>query len=254
MINKIKYSSLKFIIYFLVGASLHACNTVVNKEVVSQDTYLKDICVDLVEVWPNNKTINLVFHGHSVPTGFFETPQVNTLKAYPFKVLVGLKKKFPNAVINIITTSKGGENSEEGAKRFSNEVLNHHPDVLFIDYALNDMGIGLEKANAAWQEMVSKALRENIKVILLTPTPDQNINILEPDNELEKHQKQIIRIAKENGVGLIDSYNVFKKKVVNGDSLAAYMSYINHPNENGHELVADEILKYFNCNQAGLTP
>jgi hypothetical protein len=38
-----------------------------------------------------NRTINIVFHGHSVPSGYFKTPQVNTLSSYPHIFLKKLK-------------------------------------------------------------------------------------------------------------------------------------------------------------------
>jgi acyl-CoA thioesterase-1 len=149
-------------------------------------SYLNDLKTEMRKEWPKNKTINLVFHGHSVPAGYFKTPVVNTLEAYPYQVLRALKAEYPFAVINIINTSIGGENSESGAKRFETEVLNHKPDVLFIDYALNDQGIGLERAKVAWEKMISIALKKGIKVILLSPSPDQRVNILETNNVLER--------------------------------------------------------------------
>ena len=45
--------------------------------------YLYDFKAQLELKWPENKTMNLVFHGHSVPAGYFKTPVVNTLLAYP---------------------------------------------------------------------------------------------------------------------------------------------------------------------------
>src|ERR1700759_4096930 len=75
-------------------------------------TYLRDVREALEKKWPANRTINLVFHGHSVPAGYFRTPDVRTFEAYPCLVGVGLKKLYPYAVINIIVTAIGGENSE----------------------------------------------------------------------------------------------------------------------------------------------
>jgi lysophospholipase L1-like esterase len=170
---------------------------------------------------------------------------VNTLDAYPFQVLKRIKEQYPLAVVNIINTSIGGENSVSGADRFESEVLIHKPDVLFLDYALNDTGIGLEKSYDAWNEMIGKALNKNIKIILLTPSPDQRINILEINNVLEQHQKQIRKLAKENGIGLVDSYDIFKEKVIAGDSISIFMSQVNHPNAKGHRLIADGIKVYF---------
>jgi acyl-CoA thioesterase-1 len=207
--------------------------------------YLNDVKMELQKTWPKNRTINLVFHGHSVPAGFFKTPVVNTLGAYPFLVLKELKTLYPYAVINIINTSIGGENSVSGEKRFESEILTHKPDVLFIDYALNDRGIGLAKSSEAWSKMIEKALEKKIKVILLTPSPDQNVKLSDPDSELEKHRLQIIALSQKYGVGLVDSYEQFKQKAIAGDNIADYMSQVNHPNEKGHLLIANEILEYF---------
>jgi lysophospholipase L1-like esterase len=214
-------------------------------QVASPENYLNDIKSGLMVQWPQNKTINLVFHGHSVPAGYFVTPVVNTIDSYPFLVLSNLKAEYPFAVINSINTSIGGENSVSGQKRFKQDVLRFKPDVLFIDYALNDRGIGLEASKKAWELMIKAALKLNIKVILLTPSPDQSVNILETDTDLDKHAGQIRHLAADYGVGLIDSYALFKQKVREGVQLESYMSQVNHPNKKGHELIAIEIMSYF---------
>ena len=208
-------------------------------------TYLSDLKEGLQKQWPNNKTINLVFHGHSVPSGYFKTPEVNTLAAYPALVLNELKSHYPYATINVIVTAIGGENSVKGAERFDHDVLVHHTDVLFIDYALNDRGVGLEKSYEAWNEMIWKAKDNDIKVILLTPSPDQRVNYDNPQNDLRLHTDQIIRLANENRVGLVNSYHTFEFLYARKKKLKKYMSQVNHPNEKGHRLIANEICKYF---------
>ncbi|MGA2624612.1 MAG: GDSL-type esterase/lipase family protein [Bacteroidota bacterium] len=214
-------------------------------QIALSSNYLDDIKTELKKEWPKNRTINLVFHGHSVPAGYFKTPVVNTFESYPFQLLKKLKALYPYAVINIINTSIGGENSISGEKRFESDVLVHKPDVLFIDYALNDRSIGLDKSRVAWETMIRKALDRGIKVILLTPSPDQSVNILESNNDLEKHSVQIRTLAKKFGVGLVDSYGVFRQIASSGDTISNYMSQVNHPNEKGNSLIADEIMKYF---------
>ena len=159
-------------------------------ETNEKDEYLAEIKTELVKEWPTNRTINLVFHGHSVPSGYFKTPDVKPLQSYPFLLLKNLKKIYPYAVVNIILTCIGGENSEQGAKRFKKQVLNHQPDVLFIDYALNDTGIGAAASRKAWEYMVKAALKKNIKVILLTATPDQRVDLLSKETDLQKISNQ----------------------------------------------------------------
>ena len=210
----------------------------------NEATYLDSIKMELHKKWPNNRTINMVFHGHSVPTGYFETPNVNTLASYPYLTLKNVKKIFPYAVVNSITTSIGGEQSEQGAERFEKEVLTHRPDVLFIDYALNDRGIGLEHAKKAWEKMIEEAIAYGTKVILMTPTPDLREDILSPNSELAKHSGQIRQLAEKYKIGLVDSYMLFKE-IAKAEDLKTYMAQGNHINEKGHLIVAKTILDFF---------
>lgn len=234
-----KYRHLIFTILFFVAAQLHG------QEIASKANYLEKIKGEMLVEWPKNRTINLVFHGHSVPAGYFKTPTVNTLASYPYLVLKDLKSAYPMTVVNVINTSIGGENSESGLKRFEADVLTHKPDVLFIDYALNDRVMGLERAKIAWKKMIRLALEKNIKVILLTPSPDQRVDIKDDLSILDQHANQIKELAKSFQIGLIDTYALYKNKVKSGSNLVDYMSQVNHPNEKGHQMITDEIISYF---------
>ncbi|MDG1277703.1 MAG: GDSL-type esterase/lipase family protein [Algoriphagus sp.] len=207
--------------------------------------YLNDLKIEFQKKWPENRTINLVFHGHSVPAGYFKTPIVNTLESYPYLVLKELKAQYPYAVINIINTSIGGEDSKSGARRFKSDVLIHKPDVLFIDYALNDRSLGIDSAKVEWESMIQMALEADIKIILLTPSPDQKIDLKEDDTILDQHANQIRALSEKYEVGLADSYALFKNEVISGGDLVSLMSQGNHPNEKGHALIAKGILEYF---------
>lgn len=207
-------------------------------------SYVDYLRAELVKTWPKNRTINIVFHGHSVPSGYANTPVVNTLGAYPHLVLHAVKERYHNAVVNVITTSIGGEQSEQGAKRFGSEVLCHRPDLLFIDYALNDRSIGLERARKAWEKMIKQALKKGIKVVLMTPTPDLTENILDDNAVLEQHSQQIRELAAKYHIGLVDSYAEFKSLAKQGEDIKKYMSQSNHPNAEGHKVVLKAIEKW----------
>ncbi|MDF9799359.1 acyl-CoA thioesterase-1 [Catalinimonas alkaloidigena] len=208
-------------------------------------TYLSDVKKELNKVWPDNRTINLVFHGHSVPAGYWHDHEVHTLESYPNRVLKQLKAQYPYAVINVIVTAIGGENSVQGQMRFEGEVLTHNPDVLMIDYALNDRSVGLEKAREAWEKMIQSAMQQEVKVILLTPSPDQRVDILEIGNPLAQHAEQIRELAEQYHIGLADPFTQFQKLLENGETLETYMSHVNHPNEKGHEVIVQTLLPWF---------
>jgi len=208
-------------------------------------SYLQDLTQELSRQWPNNRTVNVVCHGHSVPAGYFQTPVVDTFNAYPHLLHRGLKERFPYAVLNVIVTAIGGENSESGAKRFERDVLALRPDVVTIDYGLNDRGIGLRRAEAAWKAMIAQAQAAHVPVILLTPTPDTSARLDDLADPINQHAEQIRRLAREHGVALVDSLAAFKDRIAAGEKLESLMSQVNHPNRKGHEIVAAQLLKWF---------
>jgi hypothetical protein len=116
---------------------------------------------------------------------------------------------------------------------------------LFIDYALNDRRIGLAASRKAMESMVKEGLKKKMKIILLTSTPDQRVNILDKESDLQKLNNQLIDLSKKYQVGLVDNYEVFQKLSSSGEKIADYMSQVNHPNEKGHQIVANGIMKYF---------
>ncbi len=201
---------------------------------MNESDYLKSFKEQLELQWPNNKTMNVVFHGHSVPSGYFRTPVVNTFDAYPHLFLKYLKENYPYAVINCITTSIGGENSQRGATRFKEDVLVMKPDLLFIDYALNDRGISVEKAEQSWRQMIDDALAGDVKTVLFTPTPDLREDILDEKAPLVKYTAMILKLGKEYDIPVVDSYKHFKSLKETGSELPKYMAQNNHPNALGH--------------------
>jgi acyl-CoA thioesterase-1 len=214
---------------------------------IESRSYLSDITDTLRRHWPANRTINIVCHGHSVPAGYFATPRVDSLNAYPHLLRAGLAERFPFGPVNVIVTAIGGENSEAGAARFTSDVLGHRPDLVTIDYGLNDRRLGLEKADAAWTQMIQEGTRAGIKLLLLTPTFDMTQAPACMDanrHQLGEHANQIRRLAHANGVGLVDSFAAFKHYIQSGD-LSDLLSWSNHPNRQGHELVARELLRWF---------
>ena len=210
--------------------------------------YLREVVGPLLSQWPNNRTVNIVSHGHSVPAGYFATPMVDTFNAYPALLHRELKHRFPFAVINVIVTAIGGEGSPQGAARFEADVLSHRPDVVTIDYGLNDRRAGLTEAETAWRSMIEAGRARQVKVLLLTPTWD-NTWVVDGAGEawrdLERHADQIRRLAAEYEVGLADSFAAFESYVAAGGDPTDLLSWSNHPNRQGHELVARGLLRWF---------
>jgi len=212
------------------------------------EKYLAGLGEELAKPWPDNRTVTIACHGHSVPAGYFATPVVRSFDAYPHLLHRGLKERFPNAVLNVTVTAVGGEDSVRGFERFERDVLSLRPDVVTIDYALNDRRIGLRAAGEAWSGMIEAALARGIRVVLLTPTHD-NSGMDSPEAAewiaLREHAEQIRRLARRYRVGLADSFAAFASYTAERGRLPDLLSWPNHPNRRGHELVAAELLRLF---------
>lgn len=207
--------------------------------------YLRDFAQAAAVRWPKNRTLTIVSHGHSVPAGYMKAGVVRTFDAYPHLLHVGLNDRFPHAVIRVIPTAIGGEHAEQGATRFVAGVLSLRPDVITLDYGLNDRAIGLARAETAWRAMIEAALAAGTKVILLTPTPDAKADLANPDDPLRRHAQLIRDLAAEYQVGLVDSLAAFDRVVASGTELNDLLAQNNHPNRAGHEIVARALLTWF---------
>jgi hypothetical protein len=93
--------------------------------------------------------------------------------------------------------------------------------------------------------MILEAQRSSVKILLLTPTPDDTTSFDQPAQDLAEHRAQVIELAREFVVGVVDSFKAFQNEVEKGSPLSSLLSSINHPNRRGHKLVRDELLQWF---------
>lgn len=215
------------------------------QEIPKPADFAKPLATIMQAEWPKNRTVTVVCHGHSVPAGYFKTPIVQTFDAYPHLLHVAIKKQFPLAVVNVIVTAIGGEQSESGAARFERDVMSLRPDVVTIDYSLNDRGIGLDRAKVAWESMILAAKKGGAQVILLTPSWDLSANPEDPKDRLYQHAAQVRELAKKHGVGLADSLDAYIRAKKAGVDVNTLMSQVNHPSRAGHDLIVKELQPWF---------
>ena len=210
-----------------------------------RNTYLSALWADLEKMWPENAAVNIACHGHSVPAGYFQTPYVNALRAYPHQLREALAERYPFAIVNVIVTAIGGEHAGQGAARFARDVMSLTPRVVTIDYSLNDRAIGLAAAEEAWRHMIEQAIASGSRVVLLTPSWDQSYRAQDDAwMRLCQHADQVRRLADEYAVALCDAFAAFERHVRHAE-LCELLSYTNHPSALGHALIARELGRWF---------
>jgi lysophospholipase L1-like esterase len=67
----------------------------------------------------------------------------------------------------------------------------------------------------------------------------------DPGDPLNRHAEQVRRLARQQDVALVDSLAAFLKHTGGGGRLADLMSSGNRPSRQGHDLVVEEILRWF---------
>ena len=173
--------------------------------------YLKDMMEKLRKVWPDNESMTVVCHGHSIPCGYMADNVTRPFDAYPHLFHTALAERFPHSVINVMVTATGGENSLSGAKRFKRDVLTHRPYLVTIDYGRNDMFLTEEEMRGAWTDMTTDAVDSGCKVLQ---------------------------------VGLADVHGTFERLFAQGHKRSEYAASVNHPNRRGHEIIADCMMEW----------
>lgn len=194
------------------------------------------------KAWPKNRTMTIVFHGHSVPAGYHRTPEVKPFESYPHLVIRGLKERYPYVVLNGTVTAIGGEGSGQGCRRFSRDVLSLRPDLIFLDYALNDRRRPLEEARQSWLDMIRQAQTLGIPMILLTPTGSEDADWQDPRDPLNLLADMIRELGREMGVPVADVFAAWKEELRKGTPQKELLSQVNHPNLKGHTIAAHTIL------------
>lgn len=65
-----------------------------------------------------------------------------------------LQEQYPKAAVEEIHAAIGGTGSDLGVFRLYNDVLQHHPDLLFVEFAVNDGGASPDKIHQAMEGIV----------------------------------------------------------------------------------------------------
>ena len=143
---------------------------------------------------------------------------------------------------------------EHGMDRFEKAVLNHRPDWVTLNFGLNDAyqdkGIGtssripVEKYIENLTYFINQIKKDNGKIIVLTPNPVGSKLDSFRYERLTQYRKAAKSIAKANHVYFIDSWKLFYRYTrKDPKSIDSLLPDGTHPNDVGHKLVADAIVK-----------
>ena len=180
----------------------------------------------------NGESLVIGFLGGSITQGSLSsTPKT----CYAYLVYEWWKKSFPNAAFSFVNGGIGGTTSHYGGARAWKDVLCYRPDIVTVDFSVND------DANEFFEETYEGTLRR----LLAAPSSPAVVVLNNVFYDTGKNaQNYHNRIADHYRIPHVSIKDTVYPDVESGKIVRADITPDNlHPNDKGHRLVADEICK-----------
>lgn len=180
----------------------------------------------------NGESLVIGFLGGSITQGSLSSTPKN---CYAYLVYEWWKKSFPNAAFSFVNGGIGGTTSHYGGARAWKDVLRYRPDIVTVDFSVND------DANEFFEETYEGTLRR----LLAAPSAPAVVVLNNVFYDTGKNaQDYHNRIADHYGIPHVSIKDTVYPDVESGKIVRADITPDNlHPNDKGHRLVADEICK-----------
>ncbi len=194
------------------------------------------------------KAVRIVTFGDSITAGFA------VRKGFDHFWMWMLKEKYPKAEIALNNEGVCGDTSLDGLARLDWSVIDHAPDLVTVNFGINDMymGIRLGEFKSNLIEIVEKILEgsgsgfgsgSGPEILLLSSEP-----LLTPrfDRIVLSYYQTLEDVAEEMGVGFVDVYGAWMRRVAEGVPLdSLILPGLDHPNEAGYKIIAEELMRFF---------
>lgn len=186
----------------------------------------------------NNEKVNIVYIGGSITQGCGAS---NPHNCYAYKSFQMFPELFTDGTAenwNYINSGIGGTSSTLGLVRSDTDVDAYQPDIVFIEFAVND------KSDLVSQYMYESLVRKTLEcesqpaVILLFTITESGYSA----------QSNMAPIGFYYDLGMISVGNAITPEIKSGNMKFNhdYADDDVHPNDKGHELVAELIKNYLN--------
>ena len=182
----------------------------------------------------------IVCFGDSITAGYA------VRRGFPSFLLESLRQRFPDSKIEMINSGISGDTSQDGLSWLDWAVLSYEPDLVTINFGINDcvLGLSLEEFEMNLVEMVRRIRAgPDSEILLLSSQPLESPPY---DQRVLDYYQTVERVAKEMNVGFVDVYGAWMKRVQAGMPLdSLILPGLDHPNEAGYRIIAEELMSLF---------
>ena len=179
--------------------------------------------------------------GGSITQGTISTgpldKEIKTKACYADIFFAWWKETFPNSEVTVVNAGIGGTDSYLGVHRVQEDVLDFHPDVVLIEYSVND-GANNSYKNS-YDNLVRKVLQsEDAPAVLLLFMAQTSLVSAQSVHQLIGFNYELPMVSHHNLIKHFYDTGRYTESDLSGD--------VSHPSVFGHALVGEMIWKYLN--------
>ncbi|MBQ6528398.1 MAG: SGNH/GDSL hydrolase family protein [Clostridia bacterium] len=188
--------------------------------------------------------LTLAFLGGSITQGSLaSTPET----CYAFRVYDWFRRTFPQSCFHYVNGGIGGTNSHYGVSRAVTDVLMYQPDLVIVDFSVNDVSgsEGFELTGAGVETFFQETYEGTLRRLLAWPSSPAVLVLCNTQYSDGMNREDIhVPVADHYGVP-----HVSVRDTIYADLLAGKYALHDitpdglHPNDPGHALVAEEIIR-----------
>jgi lysophospholipase L1-like esterase len=200
-------------------------NSIVNKGDVSR-------ILKLFNKGKRGGDINIGFFGGSITQGCHAKVHENS---YAYKTYLWFKEKFKDSNVKYINAGVGATGSIIGVHRVKEQMLEINPDIVFIDFAVNDKENIYNKI--AYESLVRRLLKAENKpaIVEVFMSTDDGHNV----------QEQQIKIGEKYNIPMISYRNTIYNEMIKGKIIWEEVAKDEvHPNDLGHKMISELLTNF----------
>jgi lysophospholipase L1-like esterase len=186
------------------------------------------------------EALSVVFLGGSLTWGAQSTdPQTKSYRALTSRKL---EATYPKAHFRFGDAAIGGTGSQLAAFRLERDVLARKPDLVFLDFTINDDPYSEPKANrlASYESLVRRLEERGVPVVQVILPSKQDLNAKPSARPLDALHKAI---GSAYGLPLADAVALVRQRVADGQTTADRLWDLpedrTHPGDAGYALYAE---------------
>ncbi|WNQ09895.1 hypothetical protein MJA45_20040 [Paenibacillus aurantius] len=198
----------------------------------------------VMERMRNGQPVRIAFYGESTTRS----------GRWPYEVAHALRTQFPACALYTSNVAVSGESSMRGIARLQDEVLSLKPDLVMIEYFINDGYSGETEASERSLRAIIEGCRRAGACCLLLTNNGRNPIFSESGSRRETYRvhEQMKRIAQETQIAFVGGYSYFFQLHLYGRYFLTELkgNMLNHPYGNVDpgwgsfdRVLADAILK-----------